>query len=81
MKAARVLLSWQQRDLATAADLSMTAINNFERGSGVTRERTILAMRNALENGGIEFLPGSGLRRSDDIAQVTRFSGEDFIKK
>ena len=81
VKAARALLDWQQSDLAKEAGLSLTAVKNYERGSGVTRERTILAIGNALENHGIEFPAAGGLRHIEDIATVLRFSGNDFIHK
>jgi transcriptional regulator with XRE-family HTH domain len=79
VKAARALLEWHQRDLARAAGLSMTAINNFERGIGKTRIGTSAAIKDALEVGGIEFLSSGGLRKTEDIAQITRYSGDDFI--
>ncbi len=81
VKAARALLEWQQRDLARAAGLSLTAIHNYERNIGETRERTLIAIQNALECQGIEFLPGGGLRRTDDLAAILRFGGPNFIAK
>ena len=81
VKAARALLGWQQSELAVAANLSLTAVNNFERGIGTTRPGTVLAMQNSLEENGIEFLGSGGLRRIDEIVSVTRFSGNDFIAK
>ncbi len=80
-KAARALLGWQQSELAIASDLSLTAINNFERGVGTTRSVTRLAIQNSLEENGIEFLSGGGLRKVDEIATVSRFSGNDFIAR
>ena len=79
VKAARALLGWQQTDLAKAAELSVAAIKNFESFPETTRERTALAIQNALEANGIEFLPSGGLRRIDDLAATFRFSGIDFI--
>jgi transcriptional regulator with XRE-family HTH domain len=78
-KAARALLEWQQADLAKAAHLSLTAVNNFERKIGTTRDSTLLAIQNAFEEHGVEFLRGGGLRHIDDVAEVTRFSGKGFI--
>jgi transcriptional regulator with XRE-family HTH domain len=81
VRAARALLGWQQVDLAKAAGLSLTAVNNFERKIGLTRDNTILAIRNALEEGGVEFLSGGGLRHIEDVAAVGRFTGSDFIDR
>lgn len=81
VRAARALLDWQQADLAKAAGLSLTAIKNFERNSGTTRERTVLTMKNALEAHGVEFPVSGGVRHIEDIAAVVRFSGNDFIRK
>ncbi len=80
-RAARALLEWQQADLAKAAGLSLTAVNNFERKKGTTRTTTALALRNAFEAHGIEFLPNGGLRRMEDVLQTLRFSGKDFIAR
>ena len=78
-KAARALLEWQQADLAKVAHLSLTAINNFERKIGTTRESTLQTIQSTFEEHGIDFLPGGGLRHTDDIAEVVRFSGRRFI--
>jgi len=79
IRAARALLNWHQRDLAKASGLSLTAIKNFEHGSNATRSATILAMKTALEAQGVEFPPSGGVRRSDDITGITRYSGNSFI--
>jgi len=81
IKAARALLEWQQADLAKAAGLSLTAVNNFERKIGVTRESTRRAIKAALEYHGIEFMPDGGLRQIDSVAAIYRFSGADFAAK
>lgn len=80
-KAARALLRWQQGDLARVAGLSLNAVKNFESGGGTTRESTALAIQSTLESAGIEFLPGGGLRHTDEIAALQRFKGKDFIAK
>jgi transcriptional regulator with XRE-family HTH domain len=78
-RAARAFLKWQQTDLAEAAHLSLATVNNFERESGEIRDSTLTAIQRAFEEHGIEFLSGGGLRRVDEIAEVTRFSGKNFI--
>jgi transcriptional regulator with XRE-family HTH domain len=81
IRAARGLLDWQQQDLATMANLSLSAINKFERGIGKTRSSTILAMVRTLKEAGIDFPPGGGVRQSDEITSIQRIKGDDFVKK
>jgi len=65
-KLARVALDWGVRDLARKADVSPNTVARFERGERLLR-RTVMTMQEALESGGIEFIPqsdgkGPGLR-------------------
>ena len=81
IKAARVLLDWQQTDLARASGISLTAVKAYEKSTREVRPRTVEALQAALERGGIEFLPSGGLRRTEDVVSVTRYSGPDFTRK
>ncbi len=81
IRAARGLLNWQQQDLATAAGLSLSAVNKFERGFGKTRVVTLQAIILTLKEAGIEFPPGGGVRHSDEITGVQRIAGSDFVQK
>jgi transcriptional regulator with XRE-family HTH domain len=56
---ARTALGWGVRDLANAADVAPATVTRFESGRGM-QSRTIEAMRNALEAGGIVFIPENG---------------------
>ena len=58
-KMARTALGWGVRDLANAADVAPATVTRFESGRGM-QSRTIEAMRNALEAGGIAFIPENG---------------------
>jgi transcriptional regulator with XRE-family HTH domain len=58
IRAARSLLGWKQSDLATASDLSLTAMNNIERGASDPRASTLDGIQKALEAAGIEFTNG-----------------------
>jgi transcriptional regulator with XRE-family HTH domain len=58
---ARAALEIQVRDLAEAAKVSTNTIVRFERGEQL-RERTIDALRAALEAAGAEFVNGSSVR-------------------
>ena len=66
-RAARVLLDWTQPDLAEASGLTRATVANFERGAHIPHPNNRQAIREALEQAGIEFLPetktkGPGLR-------------------
>jgi transcriptional regulator with XRE-family HTH domain len=62
IRAARALLGWTQAELAAKAGISATSLNNLERGAVDPKLSTVNAIRRALEDTGIEFLPGEGLR-------------------
>ena len=64
IRAARGLLGWSQAELAARAHLHARTIERAERGAGIT-VRTLRAIAQALEAGGIEFLQnqnGLGVR-------------------
>ncbi len=79
VKAARALLDWKQSDLADACGLSLTAINNLERGIGSPRVETIQVIRHTMETAGIEFTDGEGVRKRGEIIEVHVFEGPKFI--
>jgi transcriptional regulator with XRE-family HTH domain len=81
IKAARALLQWKQTTLAEHAGISLPSINNVERGIGSARLDTMQAIQMALENAGIEFLSGLGVRLREDVFDVHKYEGPDFIKK
>ncbi len=58
IRAARVLLDWQQSDLARESGLSRTTIGDIERGVSDTRIGTLTKVKEALERAGIEFIEG-----------------------
>ncbi len=57
MKAARALLAWKQKDLASASGISITTIRRLELSDGVVggNSRTMLAIYAAFGKAGIEF--------------------------
>ncbi|HTH16581.1 MAG TPA: helix-turn-helix domain-containing protein [Magnetospirillum sp.] len=74
LRAARALLGWSQQTLADKAILSINAVKRLETGQGDPRMSTVLAVKAALETGGVEFLPpvgdkGEGVRLSSSSAQ------------
>jgi transcriptional regulator with XRE-family HTH domain len=56
---ARTALAWGVRDLASAAKVSPDTVARFERGESLY-ERTVDALRTALESAGVEFIPENG---------------------
>lgn len=57
VRAARALLAWSQKDLAKAAGVATSTVADFERGSRTPVANNAQAIRAALENAGIRFLP------------------------
>jgi transcriptional regulator with XRE-family HTH domain len=66
---ARAAIDLGIRDLAEAAKVSTNTITRFERGEPL-RERTVDAIRSALESAGVEFIAenggGAGVRLRKD---------------
>ncbi len=56
-KMARTALGWSVKDLATAASVSTNTVVRFERGE-VLKPRTVIDIRQVLENAGVVFLDG-----------------------
>lgn len=71
-RAARGLLGISQRDLAEAASVSLSAILDFETETRKARPATLAALRRALEDAGVVFIPVNGggqgvrMREPDD---------------
>jgi transcriptional regulator with XRE-family HTH domain len=61
VRMARAALGWGVRDLSAAAKVSGDTVNRLERGDEL-RERTLAAIRRALEAAGVEFLADDGVR-------------------
>jgi len=62
IRAARALLRWEQRDLATASSVSLPTIKRLESQPGAlaAHASTIIALKNALEAAGVEFIEANG---------------------
>ncbi len=56
---ARTALAWGVRDLVAAAKVSPDTVARFERGQSLY-ERTVDALRTALEAAGVEFIDPNG---------------------
>lgn len=70
IRAARALLDWSTSDLAKQAGLTINGINKIERGHVQAHRETLEIIEKIFDDAGIEFLPGSGLRKKSRIIQV-----------
>lgn len=71
LAAARGMLGWSLRELSEKTNITVEAINKFERGEIETpRKSTLQAMREAFENEGIEFTDQSGIRKRNQSVNV-----------
>lgn len=75
LRAARALLSWSQSDLGKQSGIAVPTIANIETESTVARKDTLAALQKTLEDNGIEFLPGNGVREKDKI--ITVYEGDE----
>jgi transcriptional regulator with XRE-family HTH domain len=54
-RAARALLDWSQPNLAEAAGLGLSTVVDFERSRRPVPDKTLAAIRSALEGAGVRF--------------------------
>ena len=74
VRAARMLLRWEQKDLAEASGVSLASIKRLETQPGQlsAQGRTIDAIARALEKAGTEFIPENGGGAGVRLAKRTR---------
>ena len=70
-RAARGLVNWNQNQLADAANIGRATIRRFEAGRRTPVPNNLGAIRRALEDAGVEFIPakngkGAGVRLRED---------------
>ena len=75
IKAARLFLDWEQKDLATHSGLSLPTIQRMEKlGMERSQAGNVQRVQQALEAGGVDFIPENGggagvrLRKPQDPA-------------
>lgn len=78
IRGARGILNWSQQDLAQRTGISATSIGSIENGQTTPRESTLSTIRKTLENAGIEFIGGDGVRVKN--SDVTILKGIDGFK-
>ncbi|MBI1207279.1 MAG: helix-turn-helix domain-containing protein [Azospirillum sp.] len=71
VKAARAMLDWTREELAAVTGLAVNTIRNLEAGI-VPRSSTSAIIRQAIENAGLEFTDGEGVRRRNDDVRIHR---------
>jgi len=81
IKAARALLDWNQDKLAAASGMSKPALTNLERRLSSPRKETLDAIKSALEEEGIEFTEGPGVRLTTNKIKVVQLHGKDCIQR
>lgn len=59
-RAARALLGLEQGQVAEAAEIARATLIDFEKEQRFPRSATVKAIRKALEDAGIEFIPENG---------------------
>lgn len=62
LRMARAALQWTQKDLAQRARVHANAIKAIEAGKSDPKQSTLIALRTALANAGVEFLEADGKR-------------------
>lgn len=62
VRAARALLRWEQKQLASASGVSLPTVKRLETSPGplAAHGPTIAALQRALELAGVEFIPENG---------------------
>jgi transcriptional regulator with XRE-family HTH domain len=78
IRAARGLLGWTMLKLSTQTQLSMNSISKIERGDAIAHRGSLEKIQKAFEDAGVEFLPGSGVRKQDRI--VKTYEGEGCLR-
>ena len=81
IKAARALLGWTQTELAKASSLHLNAINKIENGQGEPRVSSLERIKTSCESAGLRFRGQRGVELREDVFEVMRFDGADFLKR
>jgi transcriptional regulator with XRE-family HTH domain len=80
IKAGRAILGWLQKDLAHKSGYALSTINNIEREVVEPHPNTMTILQKTLENEGVEFLEGLGVRLKDEIFEVSVLEGAKGVE-
>jgi transcriptional regulator with XRE-family HTH domain len=69
-RAARAILRWTQDELASKSQVSSLTLRNFETEKADVRPGTVTLIARALQEAGIEFIPG-GARVREQAAEAS----------
>lgn len=76
IRAAMAMLSWENDDLAKAADIAASSVHNIKRGLTRPQPRILIAIRAVFEAQGLEFIDNSGVRhRPEGLEELNGYEG------
>jgi transcriptional regulator with XRE-family HTH domain len=61
-RAARGLMAWSQDQLAKHAGVGNSTVRDFEKGRRVPSNDSLVAIRSALEEAGVDFIPAKSAK-------------------
>ena len=76
-RAARGWLDWSQDELAKRANVSLSTVRDFEKGRRSPIGNNLIAIRQALQDGGIDFFNNDGV--GPGIRSTARISEKDIL--
>jgi transcriptional regulator with XRE-family HTH domain len=79
IRAGRALINFSQKELAEHAGISLNSLNNIERGVASPRADSLNSIQKALEDEGVEFLEGNGVRLTGELLKIEKIEGTDVI--
>lgn len=79
VRAARGLLNWTQAELASRSGLSKAAIIKLEQAQVVPRLSSLKFLQETLEDGGIEFTEGDGVRKRGEKFDFRIYDDKYFV--
>lgn len=79
IRAARALLDWSTDELSKRSGVNVKSILNYEGEISGLHQSTLEKLLHALTTGGIEFLPGEGIRKKDRMVET--LEGRDAYQK
>ena len=59
-RAARGLLDWSQQELARRSNIGIVTVRQIEAGKNAPRRATLQVVRQAFEDGGVQFIDENG---------------------